>query len=204
MKKETEKDLYAPGEERFGPIGSRMYSSSRIIPAIGKFYKFVLEDLNSMEFQDLLDIGSGTGHVIITLAEMKQNFNGTGIDPSRHMVNVATNISIRYGVDWRIKFETGSSREIPGNGKYDIIISSMSFHHWKEREKSIEGIMERLKPEGRFIVYEVTDDGSLIRRFVKSHLMEASTFSKIALDSGLKIDLKEKKGYIRCMFKKHT
>ena len=86
MKKETEKDLYAPGEERFGPIGSRMYSSSRIIPAIGKFYKFVLEDLNSMEFQDLLDIGSGTGHVIITLAEMKQNFNGTGIDPFRVIV----------------------------------------------------------------------------------------------------------------------
>jgi len=202
MENQSEKDLYAPGEERFGTIGSRMYSFSRIIPTMRNFYKFVLKDLNSMEFQDLLDIGSGNGHVIIALAKMKQNFKGTGIDPSQQMVNVANRRSRRSGVDGRIKFETGSSREIPGKEKYDVIYTAMSFHHWKDREKSIGGIMQRLNPGGRFIVYEVTDDGSFSRRFVKAHLMDAQTFRKIAKDAGLEIELKEKSGYIGCTFQK--
>lgn len=201
MEKVSESDLYAAGEERFGSIGSRMYSFSRIIPTMRNFYKFVLEDLISLEFQDLLDIGSGNGHVLITLAKMKKNFSGTGIDPSQQMVYVAAKKAKRSGIDQRIRFEIGSSRHIPGEEKYDIIYTTMSFHHWKDREKSIEGIMQRLKPGGRFVVYEVTDDGSFSRRFVKTHLMEADTFRKIAENAGLQIELKEKNGYIRCMFK---
>ncbi len=201
MEKQSEKDLYAAGEERFGSIGSRMYSFSRIIPTMRNFYKFVLEDLNSMDFQYVLDIGSGNGHVLTALAKMKQNFTGTGIDPSQQMISVAAKKAKKLGLGRRIRFEGGSSREIPRDEKYDVIYTTMSFHHWKEREKSIEGIMQRLNPGGRFIVYEVTDDGSFSRRFVKTHLMEADTFRNIAKNAGLKIDLKEKNGYIRCMFK---
>ncbi|WP_393971848.1 class I SAM-dependent methyltransferase [Oxyplasma meridianum] len=202
MEEQYKKDLYERGEERFGSIGSRMYSFSRIIPTVRNFYKFVLEDLNSMEFQNILDIGCGDGHVIIELAKARSNFKGRGIDPSQQMVNVATKRSKGSGVEQRINFKIGSSREIPDKDKYNVIYTTMSFHHWKEREKSIEGIMQRLKQGGSFIVYEVTDNGSFSKRFVKSHLMDAHTFQRIAQNIGLEIDLKEKSGFIRCMFKR--
>lgn len=203
MDQKINESLYVKGEERFGSLGSRMYSLSKIIPTMRNFYKFTLGDLEKMEFENVLDIGSGNGFVLMELGKRVPKFSGIGIDPSPQMVNVASTKATKRGLSNRVKFEIGSSRQIPHNENFDLIYTTMSFHHWKEREKSIQGIMERLNENGKFLVYEVTDNGSFSRKFVKSHLMDANTFRAIAEKEGLDIELKEENGYIRCMFIKH-
>lgn len=203
MDQKINDSLYVKGEERFGSLGSRMYSLSKIIPTMRNFYKFTLGDLEKMEFENVLDIGSGNGFVLMELGKRVPKFSGTGIDPSPQMVKVASVKATKRGLSNRLKFEIGSSRQIPHNENFDLIYTTMSFHHWKEREKSIQGIMERLNDNGKFLVYEVTDNGSFSRKFVKSHLMDANTFKAIAGKEELDIELKEKNGFIRCMFIKH-
>jgi len=203
MDQKTKKSLYVEGEERFGSLGSRMYSFSKIIPTMRNFYKFTLGDMKKMEFENVLDIGSGNGYILVELGKLIPKFAGIGIDPSPQMVSVSSAKATKYGLSDRIKFEIGSSRQIPHDGKFDLIYTAMSFHHWKEREESIHGIMERLNENGKFLVYEVTDNGSFSRKFVKSHLMDANTFKTIAGKEGLDIELREENGFIRCMFIKN-
>ena len=197
----SEKDFYVEGEERFGLFVSRMYSMTRMIPTFRNFYRFVIDDLKSMDFYRILDIGSGNGYLALSLAKHKSNFTGTGIDPSSYMVRVASKNASKYGLSDRIKFEMGSSREIPQKESYDIIYTSMSFHHWKDRESSIPGIMSKLTAKGSFLIYEVTDNGSIARKLMKRHTMDSETFKAISERMNLHMEIKEKEGFIRCLFR---
>ncbi|QRF75869.1 ubiquinone/menaquinone biosynthesis methyltransferase [Thermoplasmatales archaeon] len=196
------KELYAEGEEKFGSLGAKFYGITRAIPTLRKFYNFVLNDLTSCDFGSVLDIGSGTGFLLLSLAGTTENFRGLGIDPSTQMVTKATNKSKKLNLEDRISFKNGSSRSIPGDSKFDLAYSSLSFHHWKDREDSIKNIMERVNIGGSLIFYEITDDGSFNRKFVRSHLMSRQKFEEISTRLGLAVDIKEQNGYIRAKFKK--
>ena len=193
--------LYAEGEERFGTIGSRFYGITRLIPTLRRFYSFVLRDVASYDYGSVLDVGSGTGFMLLSIAGSRENFRGLGIDPSPQMVARATSRSMKLGLNDRIAFRIGSSRSIPGNSNFDLIYSSLSFHHWKDREESIRSIMDRLNAGAHFVIYEITDDGSFNRKFVKSHLMTRHKFEDISSRLNLQADIKEENGYIRAAFK---
>jgi hypothetical protein len=64
--------------------------------------------------------------------------------------------------------------------------------------------MQRLNPGGVFLIYEITDDGSFNRKFVRSHLMSSEDFNRISRSTGLKPELMEDKGYIRAGFRKNS
>lgn len=193
--------LYLDGEERFGSATSRFYAVSRLIPTMRHFYSFVLNDLSSLEFLTILDIGTGDGYELVSLAEAKNGFIGYGIDPSPQMVKVARRRAAKRRVESRIKFDIGSSRNIPGGENFDIIYSSLSFHHWKEREAALAGIMSRLNEGGSFIIYETSDDGTFNRKFVKSHLMNRNEFEQIAPRNSLELKrISENGGFIAAEF----
>lgn len=196
-----EKELYEAGEERFGRVFSRLYGISRGVPTLKKFYGFALDDILKHKFSNVLDIGSGTGYMLLSIAELTRNTSGLGIDPSPHMIRVASRNVVKQGKTDRVKFSAGSSRTIPGNSKFDLIYTTLSFHHWKSREDSVMHVVERLNPDGVFLIYEVSDDGSFNRRFVRSHLMSSDDFREMSGRIGLKPEILEKDGYIRAAFK---
>ena len=196
------KELYAEGEEKFGRLVSRFYGITRAIPTFRKFYAFVLKDVTTYDFRNVLDIGSGTGFMLLTIAGAKGNFSGLGIDPSPHMVAIATKKSRKLNLQDRISFRGGSSRSIPGDSKFDLIYSTLSFHHWKDGKDSIRNIMDRLNPGAHFAIYEIADDGGFNKRFLRSHLMSRQKFEEISAGLDLTVDIKEENGFIRANFKK--
>lgn len=201
MTTDEETPLYLPGEERFGAISSHFYRIVNVVPTLRRFYDFVVEYVLDQEFRTALDIGSGPGITLLRIAETR---DGTylGVDPSPQMVRIANRKSRKLGIANKVSFRIGSSRSIPGEERFDLIYTSLSFHHWKDREKSIDGIMQRLNSEGSFIIFEVTDDGSFNRKFVKSHLMNREDFLIIGKRIGMEPELYEKNGYISCRFRK--
>ena len=193
--------LYVSGEEKFGFLASRMFNATLLSGTIRKFYNFVLKDIESRKFENILDIGSGTGTVLIMLLKKNPELKAHGIEPSRHMIRVAVKKASKNNLSNRLTFSPGSSRSIPGTGKYDLIISTMSFHHWKEREDSVKNIMSRLTSEGRFIVYEVADDGKFSRRMMKEHLLGRKTLEDISSAVGTSVSIIENDGFIRGEFR---
>ncbi|MCL4317520.1 MAG: class I SAM-dependent methyltransferase [Candidatus Thermoplasmatota archaeon] len=194
-------NLYVSGEEKFGFITSHFYGISRLIPTMNRFYNFVISDILKREFSSILDIGSGTGHILISAALKRNDFFGIGIDPSTFMVDIANRGASRHRIDQRIRFGLGSSRYIPGEMKFDLIYSSLSFHHWSDREGSLELIMRRLNPTGLLVIYEITDNGGLNRKFVKSHLMNADAFRDISGKTKVSVrEITEKDDFISAAF----
>ncbi len=189
-----------PGEEKFGFLTSRMYPLVNAVPTLRRFYRFVISDLRGFNFSTILDIGSGTGSLLIRIYLEKNNISATGIDPSPHMVEVASRKASRKKMDKSVHFYQGSNRHIPGDEKYDIITSSLSFHHWHDRSESVGQIMQRLNPGGKFLIYEVYDDGSFNRKIVKNHLMEKEDFEKIASEWNLSLKILQSGGFIRAQY----
>ena len=191
--------LYLPGEEKFGAISSSFYGVARAVPTLRRFYYFVERTVLSQNFENVLDIGSGPGITLVKIAKQHQG-KFLGIDPSSHMVKIANRRAARSGVADRVRFVVGSSRHIPGDEKFDLIYTSLSFHHWKDREQSVLPILKRLKPSGSFMIFEVTDDGSFNRRFVKNHLMNREDFISLGKTIGRNPEFLEEAGFICCIF----
>tara|TARA_Y100001970_G_scaffold156268_1_gene191229 strand:- start:374 stop:1219 length:846 start_codon:yes stop_codon:yes gene_type:complete len=71
----------------------------------------------------ILDIGLGSGCILISILKEKKNWKGTGIDISKLAVNTAkTNAKIQQ-VDNRIKFINTDVDKL-NNNKYDLIVSN--------------------------------------------------------------------------------
>jgi ubiquinone/menaquinone biosynthesis C-methylase UbiE len=148
-------DYYKNGEEKFGVISSRLYSfgSSR---SMQKFYCFISKDIKKEKPKSILDIGAGPGDLAIKLSEIK-NTKVFCIDPSVSMKKIAENKFAKRKIK-NIEYKLGSSRYIPIKEKFDVIVTTISFHHWKEKESSIRYILKRLNEKGKFIIYEFCYD----------------------------------------------
>ena len=201
MSEESNEDnLYLPGEEKFGLFSSAFYGIVNTVPTLRRFYNFVEAQVASMKFDSILDIGSGQGTVLLRIMKNNMTAKGMGIDPSPGMVRISMKKCMRMGMCDRVSFLPGSSRNIPGNRNFDIIYTSISFHHWKHRAESVEQVLQHVNKGGKFLIFEITNDGSFNRRFVRSHLMERSDFIEIGKALNMVPELIESGGYIMAAF----
>ena len=81
-----------------------------------KIFKFK-EKLN------VLEIGTGTGCIILSLLKEKKNFKGVGIDIDQKCIDISRKNAINLSLDNRIKFYKCNVDNF-NLGKYDLIISN--------------------------------------------------------------------------------
>ena len=194
---------YLPGEEEFGFFSPHMYTLARLVPSMRRFHSFVVEDVLSFNFGSVIDIGSGPGFVLERVVQQKMGSWGLGIDPSPHMVKIAKRRASKQGISNRVSYALGSSHALPSDRQFDLAYSSLSFHHWKEREESLRNVIKSLKPGGSFNIYEVASVGGFGNRAAASHLMGKEDLLKVSGSSGIPISsILEKDGFIRASFTK--
>ena len=156
----------AHGEESFGLVKSRLYSLTAHWRR--KFIHFVANDVKSSNPRSVLDIGCGTGEILNMLRNLEIDLYG--IDPSPFMLELAEKKIREMNPTTKpikVHLSRGNSRIIPFERKFDIIFSSLSFHHWNDRDKSIPNILERLNENGEFVIYEYDRETmSYLRRLI--------------------------------------
>lgn len=82
----------------------------------------VLEALKT-SFSAVLDIGTGSGCILISLLAERSSSKGVGVDISRKALDIAVENAKQIGVSERTKFQTSNwFDEI--EGKYDLIVSN--------------------------------------------------------------------------------
>ncbi len=196
-------DLYKEGEENFSCLSSYGYKVAHRISIMKRFYKYIVSDLAKSEKTKILDIGSGTGYVLVNLARQNEHIQGTGIDPSIYMVNIGNKLARKMGVDNRVKFQLGSSRSFP-DGSFELAYSTLSFHHWAEREKALSDILAHLAEHGEFRIYEFNKDRLYFPiKLARSHTLNREDLINIADKANVTIsEIKEQDVYITAIFKK--
>jgi release factor glutamine methyltransferase len=87
-----------------------------IIEQVLKIYK----NKNKINF---LDIGFGSGCILLSILKERKNFKGTGVDISNHALKVCNTNAFKLGVKNRVKLYNSDIDKFV-LGKYDLIISN--------------------------------------------------------------------------------
>ena len=108
---------------------------------------------------DMLDFGCGTGLVALELLPSVRSV--LGVDGSRGMIEIMnrkiiqknlTHIETRY-------FDLDGGDVL--NGSYDLVISSMTFHHIREPRILLEQFYRVIRPSGYLCVADLDPDAGL-------------------------------------------
>lgn len=118
----------------------------------------ILHQIPETTTLDVLDFGCGTGLLTLQLQPLVHSI--TGVDSSSGMLNVLnkkiTNLKLANARTMQCNIEKGDA--LPG--KYDLIVSSMTFHHIQEIEPLLAQFYAVLAAGGRLCVADLDrEDG---------------------------------------------
>jgi ubiquinone/menaquinone biosynthesis C-methylase UbiE len=103
----------------------------------------------------ILDLGCGSGQLAARLAQRVPHGSVLGVDPAEEMIRVGRRQHRRKN----LSFEVGSSDAIPsGAGTFDVVVSTISFHHWSRPVESLREIARVLRPGGRLLILDFCRD----------------------------------------------
>ncbi|MDA7834267.1 peptide chain release factor N(5)-glutamine methyltransferase [bacterium] len=100
----------------------------------------------------ILDIGTGSGCILLSILKERSNFYGTGIDISKKSINVSKFNAKQLNLTNRVKF-FHSSVDNFNNGKYDVIVSNPPYIKQlslKYLEKDVVNFEPKLALSGGF------------------------------------------------------
>lgn len=104
----------------------------------------------------LLDVGTGPGRLPRALAAALPEQRFDAVDLSPEMIEHAREAAGRAGVGDRITFVVGDVSRLPyPDGSFDLIVSSLSQHHWTDVEGAVRELRRVLRPGGRLWIYDV-------------------------------------------------
>tara|TARA_B100000963_G_scaffold63401_1_gene51403 strand:- start:400 stop:1239 length:840 start_codon:yes stop_codon:yes gene_type:complete len=128
----------------------------------------------------ILDIGTGSGCIIISLLSGLNLSKGTGIDISKNAVLLAKKNASKYGLLNKIKFWNKSFENL-FNKKYDLIVSNPPYIESKEIKNLSEDI-KRFEP--RMALDGGNDGLDLIKKVIYKSLKILKINGLLALEIG--------------------
>jgi len=111
----------------------------------------LIKQANIKPNQRVLDLGCGTGTLVLLLKRKYATAEIVGIDPDPKALRRAEKKVRRAGVS--VQLDEGFSDELPyDEGTFDRVLSSFMLHHLEEheREKTLREVLRVLKPAGTF------------------------------------------------------
>ena len=161
----------------------------------------------------ILDIGTGSGCIVISLLSSLKTSNGVGIDISKNAILMAKKNALKYKLSRRLKFLNKSINNIFSK-KFDLIVSNPPYVESKDI-KNLSDDIKRFEPR---IALDGGNDGlDLIKKVIyKSKYIlkikgmlaleigneQIKKVSKILIDNNFRIKhvIKDYKTNVRCIF----
>ena len=134
----------------------------------------------------ILDIGVGSGCILLSLLKEKKNFKGIGIDLSRKCVDLSILNALNLGLSDRVKFFKSDIDNF-NIGKYDLIISNPPYINlidFKNLDKDIKNF------EPKLALYGGLDGLSEIRKVINKSSELVKLNGKLVIEIGF--DQKDK------------
>ena len=144
----------------------------------------------------ILDIGVGSGCILLSILKERKNFYGTGIDVSEKCLNISKINAISLNVDTRLKLFKSNIDKF-NFGKYDLIVSNPPYIN-KSKIKYLEKDVAEFEPK---LALDGGLDGlSEIRKVIKKSSELIKKNGKFILEIGFDqknkvINLIKKEGF---------
>ncbi|MGZ3659282.1 MAG: class I SAM-dependent DNA methyltransferase [Bdellovibrionota bacterium] len=139
----------------------------------------------------VLDFGCGTGLLCFQFRDQASAI--LGVDESEGMLEVFREKEVPGAEAIRFDFEAG---ELEGKGAFDLVVSSLAFHHLRDPALVLRRLVKLLAPGGRIAVIDLDEeDGSFHPDPAASGVyhsgFSAGAVSAWARDVGLRLESRE-------------
>jgi ubiquinone/menaquinone biosynthesis C-methylase UbiE len=135
----------------------------------------------------ILDIGCGTGKLLRLASERFPGARLVGVDAAIEMVKQAHGATTAG----TILFQQAIAEELPfANGSFDLVFSTMTFHHWQNQGRGAAEVARVLTPDGRWLLAEFVPSGFMksVRSLLRLHQFPDRTYLRDVLgNAGLKM-----------------
>ncbi len=146
--------------------------------------EIIVENVLSLTKQkniiNILEIGIGSGCILLSILKEKENFYGTGIDISKKCLNICEKNAIKFKVNSRLKLYKSDVDKF-SLGKYDLIVSNPPYIKTcklKYLERDVAEFEPRLALDGGL------DGLSEIRKVIKKSSELVKKNGKFILEIG--------------------
>ncbi|HEX8939440.1 MAG TPA: class I SAM-dependent methyltransferase [Candidatus Limnocylindrales bacterium] len=127
---------------------------------LGGFYARVAREVafatTALVEPSVLEVGCGPGRLGVAIARAVPSVRYTGLDLDPAMVERSVVRAGREGLVTRLRFVEGDVAELPfADGHFDLVVSTLSVHHWADAVRGFAEIRRVLRPDGRLLVHDV-------------------------------------------------
>ena len=125
-------------------INVYLESPDRLTLKSNELIKIILQKINPNHYGECLDIGCGSGALIRNLSKKLKNFNFTGFDFSKDLIDLAKKLS----KDRSLNFFVGDMNSIDFDKKYNLICASGVLSIFQEFEFPLKKWLSWLTEDG--------------------------------------------------------
>lgn len=105
------------------------------------------------------DLGCGAGQLAVELAQAAPELRVTGVDLSKLLLAQALRKAAAAGLAHRVDFRTGDVERTPfADASLDLVVSTLSLHHWSHPSAVLDEVARILKPGGAFVIFDLRRD----------------------------------------------
>jgi len=105
----------------------------------------ILKVVKHKNYLKILDIGVGSGCILLSIIKEKKNFYGTGIDISKNSLEISRLNAKKLLVDKRVKFYKSDVDKF-AQGKYDLVVSNPPYIK-RSKLKYLESDVLKFEPK---------------------------------------------------------
>jgi ubiquinone/menaquinone biosynthesis C-methylase UbiE len=135
----------------------------------------------------ILDVGCGTGKLLKSARSRFPDARLVGVDAAEEMVKYAQATSPAG----TIEFRQAMAEELPfPNGSFDLVFSTMTFHHWQDQARGAAEVARVLTPGGRWLLADFVASGFMkpLRALLKIHQFpDRAHLQAMLADAGVKV-----------------
>jgi ubiquinone/menaquinone biosynthesis C-methylase UbiE len=150
--------------DRWAETYDRSFLQRRVFEPVHAALRAALEPL---EGSRVLDVGTGTGTLALSLA--KRGALVVGVDAAPRMIRRAGS----KGAGAVARFLVGRSEHLPfPDGCFDRAVASLTVHHWADARAGLAEVARVVRPGGRFAVADIDMPGpvrAVLRLIHNSH-----------------------------------
>lgn len=102
----------------------------------------------------VLDVGTGPGRLARQIAASCPTVTVQGVDLSQEMITSATSTTRLEGLE-NVRFQVADVTSLPfTDGSVNLVVSTISLHHWDDPDAGLREIARVLAPAGRAWIYD--------------------------------------------------